>query len=140
MSTHAPRYGRTFGVLEIILSVAILAIFAVPVLQLFVRAAQEEKRARMTDTAVTAAVSYVEEFKSGATPFSLSATLGGQPDADGQSYRRQVDVGNGVTATVVIRRDGENTAGGLYAIDVSAAGKGVNGTLYRLEGLMFFRQ
>lgn len=128
----------TFGVLEIILSVGILAVFSVPVLQLFVKASREETRTRMTDTAVAAAVSYVEEFRSGATPFELSRTLGGSPEPDGSGYRGQADLGGGVTATVVIRRDSENAGGSLYAIAVSAAGKGIPGALYTLDELRYF--
>lgn len=133
------RYrSRTFGVLEIILSVGILTVFAVPVLQLFVKASQEEKRTRMTDTAVAAAVSYVEEFRSGSTPFALSRTLGGSPEPDGSGYRGQADLGDGVTATVTIRRDSENAGGSLYAIAVSVSGKGIPDSLYTLNGLRYF--
>lgn len=127
----------SFGVLEILLSVAILAVFAAPVLQLFLQASKEEKQARMTDTAVAASVSYVEEFRAGTSPFALSKRLGGSPDADGLSYRRQTDLGGGVTATVAIRRDGADAGGSVYAIDVSVSGRD-SGPLYQLSGLQYF--
>lgn len=137
MPSRSRYRSRTFGVLEIILSVGILAVFAVPLLQLFVKASQEEKRTRMTDTAVAAAVSYVEDFRSGSTPFALSQTLGGGPDADG-NYRRQADLGGGVAAAVTIRCTGENAGGRLYAIDVTMTGKGFPGSLYTLSVLRYF--
>lgn len=108
---------RDFGVLEIILSVAIIAAFSVFVLRLFVAASKDRQRMLDLDRANAAAVSLIEQFKGGSAPFSLSSSLGGAP-ANGR-YDRTVPVESGLTARVRIQKSGSNAGGGLYAIDVS---------------------
>jgi hypothetical protein len=131
---HSPRdHTRSFGVLEIILSVAILAAFSVFVLRLFVSASDNESKMRLLDRADTAAVSYIEQFKGGSTPFALSAALGGSPS--GGAYRRVFDLPDGIRARVDIAKDG---TAGLYQISVRMTRARDGAGLLSLSGLQYF--
>lgn len=109
-------YSRDYSVLEIILSVAILAAFSVFVLRLFVAAAQEKQRMLDLDAADYGAVSYIEQFRAGSAPFALSTALGGAP-INGR-YSRTVAISSGLTARIRIMPGEKNAGGQLYTIEV----------------------
>ena len=129
-------HARNFGVLEIIVSVAILVAFSVFVLRLFVAVSSDEKKMKELDRANYTAVSYIEQFKAGASPFDLRSTLGGS--ASGGSYTRTVTVPGGIRARIEIKEDTRYAAGSLYVIRVDMEQSSDGSELLTLSGFKYF--
>lgn len=134
------RHLRNFGVLEIILSTAILAAFSVFAIQLFIKASDNQANVVLLDKSTYTAVSIAEQFKAGETPFALSGKYGGKADKD--SYTRTVTVSPEIRAKIVVSRDDEMTdeknAGGMYSVNITMV-KSKDGTeLYHLTALKYF--
>lgn len=141
---------RSFGVLEIILSIGIFAAFSVMVLRLFVTASDDEKKVGELDSANYAAVSYIEEFKSGETPFDILSEAGctalsaespagttpmvKAPD----SCSGDIVSGSGLTAHIEIQKDSENAGGELYKINVEMIRTSDGTEILSLSGLKYF--
>jgi type II secretory pathway pseudopilin PulG len=129
---------RNFGVLEIIMSVAILAAFSVFVLKLFVSASDRGRQARMLDSASFAASGYVEQFKAGAGPYSLMS-LPGASAASSAPDDRTVTVAkaaDGLSAVIEIKR--EASPQGLYVINIDMRGSVSGKSVYKLSGCGYF--
>lgn len=127
--------GRNFGVLEIILSVAILAAFSVFVLKLFVLASNYEKNMRLLDKATYSAVTIIEQFKNGNEPFAINSHYGGTAKND--VYACSTQLSNELRADISIKKGNQNLAGGTYQIDVNiknSSGK----KIYELNGAKYF--
>jgi type II secretory pathway pseudopilin PulG len=133
---HTRFHGRNFGVLEIIVSVAILAAFSVFVLRLFVAASNDEKKMLELDRADYAAVSYIEQFKNSAAPFDMCGSLG-RANPSGGDYDNTVAL-SGIKARIEIKKDSENALGGLYTISVDMIRSSDSADIYKLSGLKFF--
>ena len=127
---------RSFGVLEIILSVAILSAFSVFVLRLFVAANNEEKTMLELDRANYAAVSYIEQFKSSSAPFAICSRLG-TAGPSGDQYAAAVPVEGRLRAQIRIYKETSNDAGALYRMDVAVSDSGGTDVL-QLSGVQFF--
>lgn len=129
---------RSFGVLEIILSVAILSAFSVFVLRLFVAANAEEKKMLELDHANYAAASYIEQFKSSSAPFAICSRLG-TAGPSGDQYSATVPVEGALHAQIRIYRETSNGAGALYRMDVAVSGSG-GADVLQLSDVQFFAQ
>jgi hypothetical protein len=126
---------RNFGVLEIIMSVAILAVFSVFLLKLFVSASDCEKKTRLLDRADFTAASYVEQFKSGSGPYDIMTKLGIAQGSGDDRTGTVKSAAEGLTAVVRVTKLG--TGDGLYQITVDM--RGTNGaSVYKLSGLEYF--
>ena len=129
---------RSFGVLEIILSVAILSAFSVFVLRLFVAANGEDKKMLELDRANYVAASYIEQFKSSSAPFAVCANLG-TSGPSGDQYSATVPVEGALHAQIRICREASNGAGALYRMDVAISDSGGTDVL-DLSDVQFFAQ
>lgn len=134
---HSRYHIRNFGVLEIIISVAILAAFSVFVLKLFVGASDSEKKVQLLDRADYAAVTYIEQFKGSASPFAVCAKLGGVKESGGY-YKNTVCVADGMNAVIEIKKDSDNAAGSLYVMNVVMKNNKDGKDIYQLSGYKFF--
>jgi hypothetical protein len=128
---------RNFGVLEIIISVAILAAFSVFVLRLFVAASYDEKKSLELDRANYAAVTYIEQFKGSATPFDICGTLGADSGVNGY-YKHAVAVSNDISAQIEIKKDSESVSGSLYIINIDMKRSSDGSDILKLSGLKYF--
>jgi type II secretory pathway pseudopilin PulG len=134
---HSRFNNRNFGVLEIIVSVAILAAFSVFVLRLFAAASKDEKLMLESDQANYTAVSYIEEFKGGASPFTICEELGSARPSDGY-YSSKVALGE-TYALVEIKKENANASGALYEISVDIKRNSDKHDLCKLSGLQYFQ-
>jgi len=131
-------HSRNFGVLEIIVSVAIFAAFSVFVLKLFVAGETSDKRMGELDRATMSAVSIVERFKGSGAPFEVCSSLGASAPESG-SFSGTVGVSDSLNADVKIGRESSNAAGSLYRISVNV--RDTRGqSVYDLSDLKFFRE
>lgn len=128
---------RNFGVLEIIVSVALLAGFSVFILRLFVSASDKQKQAMLMDTAVQKAVTLVEEFKGDDKPYDLYTQLKLNPSVSG-AQKVTEGMENGLQAVVEIKKDSENTAGSVYIVIVDIQQSKNSESVYKLSGTKYF--
>ena len=124
---------RNFGVLEIIMSVAILAVFSVFLLRLFVSASECEKKTRLLDRADFTAASYVEQFKGGSGPYDILTSLGIKQDGGDDRTGTVKSAAEGLNAAVEVKK----LDAGLYGITVDMRG-GDGGSVYKLSGCQYF--
>jgi type II secretory pathway pseudopilin PulG len=133
------RYqSRDFGVLEIIISVAILAAFSVFVLKLFVSASNDEKKMKQLDLATHSAVTYIEQFKSSSSPYEICSTLGAAAPTSG-SFKKTVFIDEGIQAVIEISEDSQNAAGSIYTMNIDMQ-KSTGESVYKLNGLKYFER
>lgn len=137
VTMHSRFYDRNFGVLEIIVSVAILAAFSVFVLRLFVAASADEKKTLELDTADYTAVSYIERFENSTSPFELFSSPGKAVPAS-DSYRENVIISNDMSAFIVISKDSENSGGSTYKITVDIKKSTDGSDIYKLSDYKYF--
>jgi len=131
------RYqSRDFGVLEIIISVAILAAFSVFVLKLFVSASTDEKKVKQLDLATNSAVTYIEQFKSSSSPYEICSTLGAAAPTSG-SFKKTIFIDEGIQAVIEISEDSQNAAGSIYSMNIDMQ-KATGESVYKLNGLKYF--
>jgi type II secretory pathway pseudopilin PulG len=128
---------RNFGVLEIIVSVALLAGFSVFILRLFVAASDKQKQAMLMDTGVQKAVTLVEEFKGDDKPYDLLTQLKLNPSVSG-AQKVTEGMENGLQAVVEIKKDSENTAGSVYIVIVDIQQSKNSESVYKLSGTKYF--
>jgi type II secretory pathway pseudopilin PulG len=134
---HSRFHSRNFGVLEIIISVAILAAFSVFVLRLFVAASLDEKKSLELDRANYAAVTYIEQFKGSAAPFDICAALGTASAANGY-YSNTVGVPGGIKAQIEIKKDSDNASGSLYRMSIDMKRSSDGSDILKLSDLKYF--
>jgi type II secretory pathway pseudopilin PulG len=128
---------RSFGVLEIVLSVAILAVFSVFVLQLFLSASNNSKKVKLTDNAQFQAISIVEKFKGSNSPLDFCKGMGLSQTA-GDDIKQNINVSDNINAEIEIKKDSETDAGILYVINIDMRKIGSNESLVSLRDVKFF--
>ncbi|MDR3551738.1 MAG: hypothetical protein P4L75_01310 [Clostridia bacterium] len=131
-------HSRDFGVLEIIVSVAILAAFSVFVLQLFVAASKDRQKMTALDSANYAAVSYIEQFRAGSTPFALCSKLGGAPSGGSYDGTVEVPTAAGLSAHLTIAKTAANTGGSIYTLKVELKRSSDGAPVFSLSDAKFF--
>lgn len=128
---------RNFSVLEIILSVALLAGFSVFILRLFVLASDKQKDTLLMDTAVQQAVTLVEKFKGSDKPYDVYTQLRLDPSGTGAQKVKE-GMAPSLQAVVEIKKDSENTAGSVYTIQVDIQQSKNSESVYKLSGTKYF--
>jgi type II secretory pathway pseudopilin PulG len=94
---------KSFGVLEIVLSVAILAVFSVFVLQLFVTASQSSKKMRLLDNAQFQAVSIIENFKGSTSPIDFCKSEGIALNSS-NDLKQSINISGEINALIKIKK------------------------------------
>lgn len=128
---------RSFGVLEIVLSVAILAVFSVFVLQLFVTASENSKKERLLGNAEFQAITIVEQFKGSKSPLEFCKNMGLNQET-GNYTKQNINISNAINAEIEIKKDSETSAGMLYVININMLKSGSNESLIKLSDVKYF--
>jgi Tfp pilus assembly protein PilE len=114
-----------FSVIEVVLSIAVLAAMSLVCLQLFLTASKVNMRSRILDASVMKSTAIVEAFKNSDKPYpaSYESTF---TTADGRRLQ----------ANIQIASQKSTTKGSLYGISVKVINDGEK--IYELSALNYF--